>query len=326
MVRLANLAAVILALAVAWFRWKPLLGDQPLGPPRVMPATAPSERMKSCLRINLPEFGFDNVALSDLLDLVADVGGTYINVDWSALKEAGIDKGAPIKVRRAKNVSLAKCLALVLSGIKSAGDRPVVVVCGDCLLVTTPKQAQTDIIGQFYDIRDFITGYPPRPARKNTPDWRGDSEPELQKQMDELAASIQKTVDSKSWRSSGGRGEIKGFGGCLLAINSRSVQADVAHELAMRRWLPGAKRFLLRTLALLIGVMVATNFSIILYRRLRRKAPGLCVRCGYDLRASPDRCPECGMVVIGSTNTTCEPSDFTNNGAVAPNDRLTIEQ
>ena len=54
----------------------------------------------------------------------------------------------------------------------------------------------------------------------------------------------------------------------------------------------GLRLWPLPYLAALIPSVRAANTARSVHRR-RQKA-GLCVRCGYDLRATPGRCPECG--------------------------------
>jgi len=51
----------------------------------------------------------------------------------------------------------------------------------------------------------------------------------------------------------------------------------------------------LAALAALPSVWVAF-FRVSRLRRLRAES-GLCIACGYDLRATPDRCPECGTPI-----------------------------
>ncbi len=85
------------------------------------------------------------------------------------------------------------------------------------------------------------------------------------------------------------------WGGFGAAVNARagSARLPYAREVVVPHW------FIVLATAVL-PLLWATRHI----RRSRMSAcraeAGLCLTCGYDLRGTPDRCPECGAVPAGS--------------------------
>jgi hypothetical protein len=115
--------------------------------------------------------------------------------------------------------------------------------------------------------------------------------------------------------NSGLRGKWNGFGhrwtwnsyrGAFILDNYLEFQDAFLREDDLRRPggrsafqnMPETMRFDFQYLWFVIGalgVLVLTAYSRT--RRLRTvDRAGVCIHCGYDLRASPDRCPECGAL------------------------------
>ena len=111
--------------------------------------------------------------------------------------------------------------------------------------------------------------------------------------------TITETVDkpySAHWQfacsqpSAAGR---DGFG--LTSFSARRFHTSGAGELGSAK---GERQFVVRFpyWVLVLVFAVAPALFTRKWRRRMRLSGNLCSSCGYDIRASPDRCPECGTV------------------------------
>jgi hypothetical protein len=84
-----------------------------------------------------------------------------------------------------------------------------------------------------------------------------------------------------------GKGNVVASGGGFILAWRRSGDT-VARDLIVPAW------------SVAIFTALLPMIWVVAFRRARRKKrranTGLCTQCGYDLRATPDKCPECGHV------------------------------
>jgi len=97
------------------------------------------------------------------------------------------------------------------------------------------------------------------------------------------------------------RHAIRCLQGQLIVTATRENHARIIRQIIrirLYRWLlENGAAFYLPWLGLTVMAMV---YKRIFGRTARWRRAGLCHRCGYDLRASNDRCPECGSTIAVS--------------------------
>jgi hypothetical protein len=157
----------------------------------------------------------------------------------------------------------------------------------DDVLIISTRDDLRDVQIQIFDARNppsvgsRITWWLRRPFNS--------SDELLARREADLIAAIQSDIEPASWARVG---NIQSWQGNLVI---RQSEDNIA---AIEDWF---WRFRARALALdlvivalaagILGWFAAKPFS----PRRRRLKAGLCPACGYDLRSSPERCPECGQ-------------------------------
>jgi hypothetical protein len=174
---------------------------------------------KEALDRRIAQIDFGGHRLDEAIDMLRNVSGANIFVEWGKLEAAGLTRETPVTARM-RGVSLAKALNTVLSDVGGGNVRLAFAMEAGVIRISTADEINA-IDTRVYDVRDLLV---------NTPDFDSEKAPEPPTPPAERAAALTKlireTIDPASWTTPN-RGSIVEDRGQLVVAQTAENHAGL---------------------------------------------------------------------------------------------------